>query len=221
MKKQGAAALIVAAVIALAGCSAAGDADAGTGATKAPKGAKESVERVAVPDVVGMTLDEATASLTGAGFTVETIGEVGEVESQTPSAGVEVDPGTAVTVTVVDRAAEEAAAAEAAAAEAARVGTLSQQNAYAKAQSYLDMTAFSRSGLAEQLQFEGFPAEDAEFGIARLEAEGAVDWNAQAAAKAASYLEMMAFSRSSLVEQLQFEGFTPEQAEYGVSTTGL
>lgn len=219
MKKQGAAALIVAAVIALAGCGST--ADVGAEGTKAPKETKAAVERVAVPDVVGMTLDEATASLTGAGFTVETIGEAGEVESQTPSAGVEVEPGTAVTVTVVDRAAEEAAAAAAAAAEAARIGTLSQQNAYAKAQSYLDMTAFSRSGLAEQLEFEGFPAEDAEFGIARIESEGGVDWNAQAAAKAASYLEMMAFSRSSLVEQLQFEGFTPEQAEYGVSTTGL
>lgn len=219
MKKQGAAALIVAAVIALSGCGAVGNATA-EGA-KRPKETKAAVERVAVPDVVGMTLDEATSSLAGAGFTVETVGEAGEVESQAPSGGVEVDPGSVVTITVVDRAAQEAAAAAAAAAEAARIGTLSQQNAYTKAQSYLDMMAFSRSGLAQQLQFEGFPAEDAEFGIARIETEGGVDWNAQAAAKAASYLEMMAFSRSSLVEQLQYEGFTPEQAEYGVSTTGL
>jgi hypothetical protein len=29
------------------------------------------------------------------------------------------------------------------------------------------------------------------------------------------------FSRSGLVDQLLFEGFTPEQAEYGASTTGL
>jgi hypothetical protein len=47
------------------------------------------------------------------------------------------------------------------------------------------------------------------------------DWNEQAAKKAASYLEMMPFSRSGLKDQLMFEGFTPEQAEYGVSTTGL
>jgi hypothetical protein len=31
----------------------------------------------------------------------------------------------------------------------------------------------------------------------------------------------MAFSRSGLIDQLEFEGFTPAQAEYGVGTTGL
>ena len=39
--------------------------------------------------------------------------------------------------------------------------------------------------------------------------------------KAESYLEFMAFSRSGLITQLEFEGFTPAQAAYGVSTTGL
>jgi len=29
------------------------------------------------------------------------------------------------------------------------------------------------------------------------------------------------FSRSGLIDQLLFEGFTPEQAKYGVSQTGL
>lgn len=31
----------------------------------------------------------------------------------------------------------------------------------------------------------------------------------------------MPFSRVGLIDQLLFEGFTQEQAEYGVSTTGL
>jgi hypothetical protein len=48
-----------------------------------------------------------------------------------------------------------------------------------------------------------------------------VDWNDQAAKKAASYLEYSSFSRSGLIEQLAFEGFSREQAEHGVSTTGL
>ena len=87
--------------------------------------------------------------------------------------------------------------------------------------SYLDFTAFSRSGLAGQLEFEGFGTPDAEFAIARLETEGGVDWNAQAAASAASYLEFTSFSRSGLIDQLMFEGYTAEQAEHGVSTTGL
>ena len=33
---------------------------------------------------------------------------------------------------------------------------------------------------------------------------------------ARDYLEVMAFSRSSLIEQLEFEGFTHSQAVYGV-----
>jgi len=123
------------------------------------------------------------------------------------------------------RAAEESAAAEAAAseaaAEAAKIGTVAQQNAYRSAVSYLDFTAFSRKSLADQLAYEGFSAADAEFAIARLEAEGGVDWNEQAAASAANYLEFTSFSHSGLVDQLLYEGFTADLAEYGVSTTGL
>ena len=39
--------------------------------------------------------------------------------------------------------------------------------------------------------------------------------------KAASYLEYSAFSRSGLMTQLLYEGFTEAQASYGVATTGL
>ncbi|GAA3814139.1 Ltp family lipoprotein [Cellulomonas soli] len=119
------------------------------------------------------------------------------------------------------RVADEAAAAAAAAAEAARIGSVAQQNAYRSAVNYLDFTDFSRTGLIEQLEYEGYATADGEFALARLEAEGGVDWNAQAAATAASYLEFTSFSRSGLLDQLIYEGFTPEQAEYGVGTTGL
>ena len=41
------------------------------------------------------------------------------------------------------------------------------------------------------------------------------------AAKAAkNYLDFMAFSRSGLIDQLEFEGFTHEQAVYGVEQNG-
>ena len=95
--------------------------------------------------------------------------------------------------------------------------TVSESNAKRKAESYLELMAFSRSGLITQLEFEGFSSQDATYGADSLNA----DWGEQAAKKAASYLETMAFSRSSLITQLEFEGFTPEQAAYGVSTTGL
>lgn len=125
-----------------------------------------------------------------------------------------------------ERVAAEEAAAAAAAAEAAK-GTMSQQNAYASAERYLNFKAFSRNGLLDQLTSEygdGFPAEDAEFAVARLEAAGLVDWNEQAAKSAKSYLEHMPFSRQGLLDQLTSEygeHFTPEQAAYGVSQTGL
>ncbi len=38
---------------------------------------------------------------------------------------------------------------------------------------------------------------------------------------ATSYLKYSSFSRTGLIDQLVFEGFTQAQAEYGVSTTGL
>lgn len=193
-----------------------------------------TTELVEVPDVVGMSLADATAAIEAAGLTVGTIGDAGDVESQAPSGGQSVDPDSQVMLTVVDRAAQEAAAAAAqaeadaaaAAAEAAK-GTVSQQNAYQAAQSYLSFTSFSRAGLIDQLTSEygdGYPPEDAEFAVARLEAEGGVDWNAEAAEAAASYLSFTSFSRQGLLDQLTSEygdGFTPEQAEYGVSTTGL
>lgn len=114
-------------------------------------------------------------------------------------------------------AADAAAKAQAEAEAAAKAGTVSQRNALRKAESYLSYTAFSRTGLIGQLEFEKYSTEDSTWAVDRVK----VDWNAQAAKKAKSYLEYTSFSRPGLVDQLLFEGFTPEQAEYGASTTGL
>ena len=48
-----------------------------------------------------------------------------------------------------------------------------------------------------------------------------MDWNEQAAQTAADYLEYSSFSRSGLIDQLLYEGFSQAEAEYGVNTTGL
>jgi hypothetical protein len=95
--------------------------------------------------------------------------------------------------------------------------TVSQSNARRSAESYLNVSAFSRTGLIKQLEFEGFSVSDATYAVDVVD----VDWNEQAAKSAASYLDVSSFSRSGLIKQLEFEGFTREQAEYGVSTTGL
>lgn len=87
-----------------------------------------------------------------------------------------------------------------------------EKNALEKALQYLDYTAFSYSGLIDQLEFEGFTSSEAQYGADHCGA----DWNEQAVKKAREYLDYSSFSRSELVDQLVFEGFTQSQAEYGV-----
>jgi len=91
-----------------------------------------------------------------------------------------------------------------------------QKNALAKAKDYLDFTAFSYSGLIEQLEYEGYTTEEATYAVDNCGA----DWNQQAAAKAQEYLDFTSFSRSGLIEQLEYEGFTAAQAEYAATAVG-
>lgn len=95
--------------------------------------------------------------------------------------------------------------------------TTSQSNAVSKALDYIDYSAFSKKGLRDQLEFEGFSVADAKFAVDFID----VDWFEQAALKAASYLDYSSFSRKGLIDQLLFEGFTREEAVYGVDQTGL
>ena len=91
------------------------------------------------------------------------------------------------------------------------------EQAVKKAKSYLDTSAFSYTGLIEQLEFSKFTHDEAVHGADNCGA----DWMEQAAKKAQSYLSFSSFSHESLVDQLMFEGFTPEEAEYGTSSVGL
>ena len=50
-------------------------------------------------------------------------------------------------------------------------------------------------------------------------AETAGQRNAVRAAR--DYLNLMSFSRQGLIEQLEFDGFTHEEAVYGVDSIGL
>lgn len=97
-------------------------------------------------------------------------------------------------------------------------GTAGQQQAVKKATSYLRSQSFSRAGLLDQLDYEGFSASDAEYAVAYLESKGQVDWMKQAVEKGKSYLEGQSFSLSSLIDQLEYEKFTPAQAQHGATT---
>ncbi|WP_197018483.1 Ltp family lipoprotein [Methanoculleus sp. MH98A] len=94
--------------------------------------------------------------------------------------------------------------------------TMGEKNAAKKALSYLRYSAFSREGLIDQLEYEGFTYKEAVYGVD----QSGADWNEQAAKKAAQYLKYSSFSRSGLIDQLEYEGFTPAQAEYGVRAVG-
>lgn len=92
--------------------------------------------------------------------------------------------------------------------------TAGQNQAIKKAQSYLRSSAFSRSGLIKQLEYEKFSTADSTFAVDNI----TVDWNEQAVKKAHSYLRSSSFSKSGLVAQLEYEGFTAAQAQYGADT---
>ena len=91
-----------------------------------------------------------------------------------------------------------------------------KKNALSKAYDYLSYTAFSYSGLINQLVFEQFSDEDATYAADNCGA----DWNEQAAKKAQDYLDYSSFSRDGLIDQLKFEGFTSEQADYAATAVG-
>lgn len=94
--------------------------------------------------------------------------------------------------------------------------TIGERNALKSAKNYLSMMAFSKSGLAKQLEFEGYSEDEAEYAVENCGA----DWNEQAALSAENYLDTMSFSKQGLIDQLMFEGFSKSQAEYGVKAVG-
>lgn len=91
--------------------------------------------------------------------------------------------------------------------------TNERSQATSMAKSYLRSQGFSKSGLVEQLEYEGFSHSAAVWGASHAGA----NWLTQAVLVAKSYLRSQAFSRSGLMEQLEYEGFTRYQAAYGVS----
>lgn len=93
----------------------------------------------------------------------------------------------------------------------AHIPTTGESNALRQANSYLSFMAFSRDGLIDQLEFEGYTSDEAVYAVDNCGA----NWNEQAVKKAKSYLGTMAFSRSGLIEQLEFEGFAEDEATYG------
>lgn len=87
-----------------------------------------------------------------------------------------------------------------------------QKNALQKAKDYLNYTSFSKTSLYDQLIYEQYPEDAAQFAIDNIE----VDWNAEALKKAIDYLDYTSFSDQGLYDQLIYEGFSDEQAQYAI-----
>ena len=93
-----------------------------------------------------------------------------------------------------------------------------KEEALQTAKDYLETMPFSRSGLISQLEFSGYSTEEAEYAA---DNSGA-DWNEMAVLSARSYLDNSDYSEKGLISLLESssEGFTHEQAVYGVSIAG-
>lgn len=91
--------------------------------------------------------------------------------------------------------------------------TAGQENAIQAATDYLDYSSFSKSGLIDQLVYEGYQKKDAQFAVGQLD----VNWKQQAYQTAQDYLGYSSFSLSGLIGQLTYDGYTQEQAEYGAN----
>ena len=94
--------------------------------------------------------------------------------------------------------------------------TLGEENAVKKANQYLKYSAFSKTGLVKQLEYEGFSTSEATYAVKNVKA----DWMEQAAKKAKQYLKYSAYSRSRLISQLEYEGFTNDQIMYAIGQVG-
>lgn len=90
--------------------------------------------------------------------------------------------------------------------------TMGEKMALASAKNYLRTMGFSKKGLINQLEFEGYTTEEATYAANNCGA----NWKEEAVRVAKNYLKTMSFSKQGLIDQLEFEGFTSEEAAYGV-----
>lgn len=90
--------------------------------------------------------------------------------------------------------------------------TREQTNALEAAEDYLDYDSFSKQGLYDQLIYEKYPADAAQYAIDNVEA----DWKENALQTAQDYLDFSSFSDQGLYDQLIHDKYTIEEAQYAI-----
>ena len=90
--------------------------------------------------------------------------------------------------------------------------SMGEKMALESAKNYLRTMGFSKKGLIDQLEYEGYTTSEATYAVNHCGA----NWKEQAVRVAKNYLDTMPFSKQELIRQLEYEGFTSEEATYGV-----
>jgi hypothetical protein len=94
----------------------------------------------------------------------------------------------------------------------------SRENALSTAKAYVEHSYFSKQKMIEQLSgFDGYSQDDAIYAADNCGA----DWMKSAVETARTDLEYSEFTWDEMVEELQNEGFTQEEAEYAADEVGL
>ena len=180
-------------------------------------------EKVKVPSVTGLSIEQATSAIESAGLTITVSGDTSNpaygIVSQTPDAASEVAKSSFVTVIVGESAAQKkeredaAAVAQAAADEAARVEAERVEAERVEAERVAAEQAASAE--ASRVEAERVAAEQAAATAAAAAAAGTVSQQ-NALRSARNYLSFTSFSRTGLIEQLEYEDFTTEDAGWAV-----
>lgn len=95
--------------------------------------------------------------------------------------------------------------------------TENQERARLDAKTYYESSWFSRTGMIEQLEFDGFSNEDATYGVDAL----GIDWGQEAIGTADSAISSEWFSRQGLIDHLVYQGFTDTEAISAVDAIGV
>lgn len=93
-------------------------------------------------------------------------------------------------------------------------GAGSSEDAISAAEDYLDLTAFSRDELIEQLVYEGYSEDVASAAVDSLD----VDWSEQAVKSAQEFLDSGGMSYDGLIDMLKYSGFSSADAKAAVDS---
>lgn len=93
--------------------------------------------------------------------------------------------------------------------------TTGEENAVRAANDYLDIMSFSAKELKEQLEFDGYKANEVQYALDNC----IVDYKAEAYEAAEDYLSIMSFSKSELKEQLEYDGFEVDEVDFALQMT--